>query len=97
MYLAQLRRTLWEYAREPREAAMYAMPMNVAQQLVADRRGSYERFANLRRLRVGSRRAARAAADEARVPCPPAAVILVLPNDGAPGRPIETVTIRAVA
>jgi hypothetical protein len=36
---------------------MNAMPMNVAQQLVADRRASYEGFASRRRLRMLSRRA----------------------------------------
>jgi hypothetical protein len=97
MYLSQLRRTLSEYAaRAPREAAMYAMPMNVARQLVADRRVSYERIATRRRIHLTSRRAARAAAARARVPSPPAALIL-LPHDGSPERAPEAVTDRAVA
>jgi hypothetical protein len=48
----------------PREATMNAMPMNVAQQLVADRRASYEGFASRRRLRMLSRRAVYEAASQ---------------------------------
>ncbi|MCU1465431.1 MAG: hypothetical protein JWM72_1359 [Actinomycetia bacterium] len=49
---------------------MNAMPMNVAQQLVADRRASYEGFASRRRLRMLSRRAVYEAANEAPVARP---------------------------
>ena len=45
---------------------MYPMPMNVAQQFVTDRRSSFEATATRHRLhRIGSRRSARALANEA--------------------------------
>jgi hypothetical protein len=49
------------------EAAMNAMSMDLAQQLVADRRASYEGFAARRRLRRLSRRPVYVAASTAPV------------------------------
>jgi hypothetical protein len=67
----------------PREATMNAMPMNVAQQLVADRRASYEGFAARRRLRMLSRRAVYEATSETSVA--PRAAVATTPADSRVG------------
>ena len=66
---------------------MNAMPMNVAQQLVADRRASYEGFASRRRLRLLSRRAVYEAASETPVVRPTA---VTSPVDSRVGTPPGT-------
>ncbi|MGZ4241832.1 MAG: hypothetical protein ACXVQ7_09525, partial [Actinomycetota bacterium] len=63
------------------EAAMNAMPMDLAQQLVADRRASYEGFAARRALRRLARRPVYVAAGDA--PVTRREVVLTTTDSGA--------------
>jgi hypothetical protein len=87
-----LRRTLMEHALEShREAAMYPMSIDLAQQLVADRRASYEAVAFRHHFRrYLTRHATHPSLSGAR-PAEQSPVTLVARHDGAPASPASKV------
>ena len=76
---------------------MNAMPINVARQLVADRRASYEGVALRRRLRRLSRRPVYEApvgrvASKSPTPTPPAVTIAESPEQSHAQVPVDSLT-----